>query len=251
MPSKRCIPANLGGSSSREIDRYYDFDLDGRIDDVAGEVESELDEVNAKIRKRHAKAIAALKAEQKKLTAAVKAFEKKAAPILENIREDLNAEAPDVDDYDWPEPDEGDEDDDPLFDSTREYVEQVDRYKEHQGKRTERKSYDTFQATCIVCNKPFEATKRKKVNTCSKNCKAKLQRGLASSSATCVVCGKSFKATKLNTTSTCSFECRAKQRPRISVTCVVCGEQFEGNKTSKTCSNKCRSQLSRDRLAGR
>jgi hypothetical protein len=31
--------------------------------------------------------------------------------------------------YDWPH-----EDDDPLFDSTRDYVEQMDRYKQHQGK---------------------------------------------------------------------------------------------------------------------
>jgi hypothetical protein len=32
-----------------------------------------------------------------------------------------------VDDYDWPEADEGDEDEDPLFDSTRTYLEQIDR----------------------------------------------------------------------------------------------------------------------------
>jgi hypothetical protein len=33
----------------------------------------------------------------------------------------------------------GDEDADPLYDSKRTYVEQIDRYKQHQGKLTTRK----------------------------------------------------------------------------------------------------------------
>jgi hypothetical protein len=39
-----------------------------------------------------------------------------------------------------PEPEEADEDDlDPLYDSARDYVTQVDRYKQHQGKPTQRR----------------------------------------------------------------------------------------------------------------
>jgi hypothetical protein len=41
---------------------------------------------------------------------------------------------------DWPEPDEGHEDPDPPFDSTRDYIEQIDRFKHHQGKPTARKA---------------------------------------------------------------------------------------------------------------
>jgi phage gp46-like protein len=44
-----------------------------------------------------------------------------------------------VEPVEWPEPAEADEDLDPLFDSTREYVEQMDRYKEHQGKPIDRR----------------------------------------------------------------------------------------------------------------
>ena len=40
---------------------------------------------------------------------------------------------------------DADEDDDPLFDSTREYVEQVDRYKEHQGKPIARRNARTVR----------------------------------------------------------------------------------------------------------
>jgi hypothetical protein len=51
----------------------------------------------------------------------------------------LRDKTPDLDEVEWPEPEAGDEDDDPLFDSTRGYVEQIDRYKQHQGKPTERR----------------------------------------------------------------------------------------------------------------
>jgi hypothetical protein len=59
--------------------------------------------------------------------------------IAAAIVDDMNAEAPDPEDYGWPEPAEGDEVPDPLFDSRRDYVAQIDRYKHHQGKPTARK----------------------------------------------------------------------------------------------------------------
>ena len=135
-------------------------------------MQTDLDEINTKVRKRHAKAIKALEAERKKALAALAAFEKKAAPVLRKIERDLEAEAPDVDTYDWPEPAEGDEDPDPLFNSTREYVEQIDRYKLHQGKpiSVPKKSYSRSPATCSICGKPFEATSRNKTLTCSPSC---------------------------------------------------------------------------------
>jgi hypothetical protein len=40
----------------------------------------------------------------------------------------------------WPEPEDGDDDDDPLYDSTRNYLEQMDRYKQHQDKPTTRRN---------------------------------------------------------------------------------------------------------------
>ena len=51
----------------------------------------------------------------------------------------MDAEAPDLSEIEWPEPNEGDEDPDPLFDSLRDYVEQIDVYKAFQGKPTSRK----------------------------------------------------------------------------------------------------------------
>jgi hypothetical protein len=165
-------PGELARILTREIRRYHDTDLEGNIEDVAAAAQDDLDEVNAAVRKRHAKAIAALEAERKKIAAAVAAFEKKAKPVLRQIERDLEAEAPDLDAYDWPEPDEGDDDDDPLFDSTRDFVDQVDRYKAHQGKPTEappRKKAGPYPKVCANCGEDFVAN-HKSAKCCSKAC---------------------------------------------------------------------------------
>jgi len=59
--------------------------------------------------------------------------------LQETLAQELEEEAPDPGEVNWPEPEEGDEDPDPLFDSTRGYLEQIDRYKEHQDKSTVRR----------------------------------------------------------------------------------------------------------------
>jgi hypothetical protein len=90
--------------------------------------------------------------------------EQLAADVQEHnvaIEQDLEAEAPDPGEFDWPDPPEGW--DDPLLDTSREYVEQVDRYKEHQGKKTARKAR-VFKAqlslVCTVCGTTFNAYRR-------------------------------------------------------------------------------------------
>ena len=51
----------------------------------------------------------------------------------------LAAELPEVGTFPWPKPAEADEDPAPLFDSRRDYVEQIGAYKRHQGKPTARR----------------------------------------------------------------------------------------------------------------
>jgi hypothetical protein len=64
----------------------------------------------------------------------VAAFYEQATEVWSDITTDLEDRAPDPDAADWPTPYDADEPDDPLFDSGRSYVEQIDRYKRHQGK---------------------------------------------------------------------------------------------------------------------
>jgi hypothetical protein len=58
--------------------------------------------------------------------------------LRDKAREDLDERMLDLDEFEWPEAEEGDADPDPLFDSKRAYIDQVDRFKLHQGKPTER-----------------------------------------------------------------------------------------------------------------
>jgi rubrerythrin len=160
-------PGELERILEREIERYYDDTLDDRTNDVMRDVQVELNEINAEVQRRHAKALKALEAERKKTLAAITAFEKKANLVLRKIKQELEGEAPDVDNFDWPEADDGDEDDDPLFDSVRDYVEQIDRYKEHQGKTTE---YKTTERACAECGATFSA-KRNDAQCCSEKCR--------------------------------------------------------------------------------
>jgi hypothetical protein len=167
-------PGELERILEREIARYYDAGLAERIEAIAAEVQTDIDSINVRIRKRHAKAITAIETERNKVIEAIAAFEKKARPVLRKIERDLEAEATDVDNYEWPEPDEGDEDPDPLFDSTREYLDQIGRYKEHQGKPAEALTYERICAN-PKCAKPFVA-KSPSAKTCSLRCKKALGR---------------------------------------------------------------------------
>jgi hypothetical protein len=162
-----------------EITRYYDNDIDDRIDEVASEVQVELDDITRKVHRKHAKELAALDAERKAHMAALDAFEKKVTKTLDKVKQDLEAAAPDPDDIEWPECAEGDEDDDPLYDSTRTYVAQIDRYKKHQGKPTEappRKELEIIEVLCpLGCGTLLRVAKGRKVKGCRK-CRDKANR---------------------------------------------------------------------------
>jgi hypothetical protein len=160
-------PGELERILRKEIARYHDAGLDDRIADVAADAERDLSRATARVHRRHAGDIALLKAERDKVAAAIAAC----APILARIQRDLQDNARDVDNYDWPEPADGDEDRDPLFDSTRDYFEQIDRYKEHQGKPTEFKLIDK---TCAVCGEPFQA-RRTTARVCGDRCRLQLR----------------------------------------------------------------------------
>lgn len=155
-----------------EIARYRDDDLGDTIAEVESEAESDLAEITEQVHERHAKKIAAVRKEHKALLAQVAKFNRKATPVLAAIEHDLNRAAPDADDYDWPEPAQGDEDDDPLFDSTRDYIEQIDRFKRHQDKPTTRKirNIKTIGCTCSECGETFMAS-RPDVTCCSAACR--------------------------------------------------------------------------------
>jgi hypothetical protein len=129
-----------------EIERYCDTGLSGKIARVA-DFRHQLQQVADDVLSRHIDEREEIEAEHDDLidqcNAALAEFQEPLDQLDERFRhlqraiaKDLRNEAPDPDDIEWPEPEEGDEDDNPLFDSTRDYLDQIERYKAHQGKST-------------------------------------------------------------------------------------------------------------------
>jgi hypothetical protein len=122
-------PGALKSILEGEIDSYYDHDLDERIEEVAADIEVEIDAVNETVQDEYQSRIEELEAEYSALEARRRA-------LRDEISDSLRDCAPHISEIEWPEPAEGDDDLDPLFDSQRSYVEQMDRYKLHQDKPT-------------------------------------------------------------------------------------------------------------------
>jgi hypothetical protein len=152
-------PGELRKIVRKEIERYHDTDLDDRIRATTADVQGEIDDVGAEIEDEHRDELDALESAWAKivaegeafaaemqgrgddLRARIEAWKERANPTWLAMTKSLRKRTPDLTEIEWPEPEDGDEDDDPLFDSTRDYVEQMDAYKEHQGKPTERRAY--------------------------------------------------------------------------------------------------------------
>jgi hypothetical protein len=150
-------PGELGRVVEAEIARYVDRDLDERIEAAEEEAQESLDEITREVVAEHS--VDELRAQHRELASeinsAISAFEQeingrfraridslaeRSNGLFHGMTVSLEARAPDSDDFDWPEPAEGNEDEDALFDSTRDYVAQIDRLKKHQQKPTERKA---------------------------------------------------------------------------------------------------------------
>ena len=206
-------PGELERILEQEIARYYDDTLDGRIDDVVNEVQEGLDDISTRSSSGMLRRSRRLKPSARKSWRQSPLSRRRQSRCSTRSMHDLEAEAPDVDDFDWPEPDDGDEDDDPLFDSTRDYVEQVDRYKEHQGKTIERK---VTEKVCINCGETFDAS-REDQKYCSAKCNNayfyKQQSGKGKVKE-CIGCGEKFIAAN-SKQKFCGLKCEeANRAPR-------------------------------------
>lgn len=132
-------PGALRKIVETEIRRYHDPDLRSRVARKLNEVVEPYTDANERIHDRHESDVDALRARWEDIGEEIERWRSDAVSTWQAIASDLRAAAPDLSGVDWPEPREGDEDPDPLFDSCRGYVEQVDRYKRHQGKPTARR----------------------------------------------------------------------------------------------------------------
>lgn len=121
-----------------EIERYYDPALDDAVAEAGREFEEEaqqeIERVNELVQENHADEIALLEAEWERIAPQIRAWCERAQPLWQTMAEELAIGAPQLPELDLPEPQAGDEDEDPLYDSTRSYLDQLERYKAFQGK---------------------------------------------------------------------------------------------------------------------
>jgi hypothetical protein len=175
-------PGELHDILVAEIERYHDDELDDKIEAICDEAEEKAADINGEIHIRYADEIEELEMERDSINAETAEFMArrkersdalliKADPLFRRIEQELANEAPDAVEFDWPEPDDGDEDYDPMYDSTRDYLTQIDAYREHQGKGEENATL-RFQhpLTCEVCGKDYTAV-RSSSTTCGDACR--------------------------------------------------------------------------------
>lgn len=131
-------PGQLHAILENHILCYYDSDLSERVQAARAYLEEALAERRAEVLDEHAEERNALRRQYSQLA---EAFNRAVQPIAEAIEllygqmeRDLAGRALDIDDYPVPEAAEGDEVGEGLFNSRREYLEQLYVYKIFQGK---------------------------------------------------------------------------------------------------------------------
>jgi hypothetical protein len=126
-----------------EISRYRDDEHQKHIAEQCTAIEAEIDDINEAAISSHEADLDQLRAEFNDIRDAYDAWLERAQPIWDAISDDLEEAAPGVDLDVRPRPDwQAMEDAAALYDSTRGYVEQVDRFKEFQGKPIQRRDFD-------------------------------------------------------------------------------------------------------------
>jgi len=150
-----------------EVERYHDHTLEERLREAEASVTADLMAINETVHPRNEDELEELRAELdsiceplREVNRQLAAWRQKVEAIHEAIRQELEDAAPDLEDPSlWPEPAAGDEHPDPLFDSTRDYLEQIEAYKRAQGKPLERRKRGTLTGgKASPSEKPSNAT---------------------------------------------------------------------------------------------
>jgi hypothetical protein len=177
-------PGELHDILVAEIERYHDGELENNIEAICEEAVGKAADVTGDVHIRYSDEIEELETERDSINAETaefiarwkqrsEALLTKAKPLFSRMEQELANEAPDADEFDWPEPDAGDDDDDPMYDSTRDYLSQIDAYREHQGKGHEITELRfAHPLTCEVCGNAYTAV-RSSSKTCGDECRRK------------------------------------------------------------------------------
>ncbi len=129
-------PGELDRVLSRYLDRYYDTSLRWRVQEARSNLEHELRATEFQVYAEHEDAIEQIRANYDALRQRIaeELAEQQGAirDLWAVIQSKLEERQPDIELYQVPEAEEADELSDPLYDSSRDYREQLDNYKAFQ-----------------------------------------------------------------------------------------------------------------------
>jgi len=131
-------PGELTTVLSQYIQSYYDTTLDERVEQVEQDVQERLERIRTQVVDRYAEDIDALRREYEQLQEAFESqmggYSERLTGVWQAIRQEMGVSAPRLSLSLLPEGETAGEIGDGLYDSTRSYIEQIDAYKEFQGK---------------------------------------------------------------------------------------------------------------------
>ena len=131
-------PGALRNIIRTEIERYFDADLDERVEKERRKLEHDADRIRRAIIERHRDELKRLGDEYREISDEfadrIAKVQGEVSRLWEVIAEAMVDQAPNIDAYPVPDADEAFEPDAALFDSSRDYVDQISAYKAFQGK---------------------------------------------------------------------------------------------------------------------
>jgi len=131
-------PGELQAVLSRYIECYYDSSLDERIAQAREALENDLGVVWQQVAGRYADDVEALRSEyeqlQREFEGRMAGYTQRVQGLWQAMRQELDVSVPDLSYYPVPQPECYGEIGDGLYDSSRDYLEQLEAYKVFQGK---------------------------------------------------------------------------------------------------------------------
>ncbi len=132
-------PGELARIIKEHADRYYDHELEQKYFDFQDEIERDLQQTRQMVLMEYSQEIDNLRNEYGALRdeyrERFKSISEKMRQLWQAIREDMGQKVPDLGYYTWPEAVVQGDNGQCLFDSTRNYLEQLEHYKKFQGRK--------------------------------------------------------------------------------------------------------------------
>ena len=143
-------PGSLAEIVCSWLDRYFDHDLQERVGEVRRNLEENLSEVRDLVIAEHEEEIDQLRKEwaaiRKQYDSKIKAFSKKVTSLIDRVSEELENNTPDLESFPIPEAEHANEIEQALYDSSRDYFEQLAAYKQFQGRAADEHDEDDPEA---------------------------------------------------------------------------------------------------------